>query len=58
MFDLSVRKAGWNLKPTVRPNGVAAQASGVFDLVAIDAAQYGEKGDAATHDGVDFAGFF
>jgi hypothetical protein len=31
---------------------------GVFDLVAINTAQYGEKGDAATHDGVDFAGFF
>jgi hypothetical protein len=31
---------------------------GVSHFVAIDTVQYGEKQDAATHDGVDFAGFF
>jgi hypothetical protein len=31
---------------------------GVLDFAAIDTAQYGEKRDAATHDGVDFAAFF
>jgi hypothetical protein len=30
----------------------------VSHIVAINSVQYGEKRDAATHDGVDSAGFF
>jgi hypothetical protein len=38
---------------TLRPNRVTAQAFGRGLLPAIDAFQYGEKPNAATHDGVE-----
>jgi hypothetical protein len=57
-----VRSFSWKAKTefeaTLRPNRVTAQASGRGILPAIGAVQYGEKPDAATHDGVEIAGFF
>jgi hypothetical protein len=56
-----VRSFSWKARTefdaTLRPNRVTAQASGHGILPAIDAAQYGEKLDAATHDDVEIAGF-
>jgi len=57
MFGLSPEKAKTEFEATLRPNRVTAQAFGRGILPAIGAAQYGEKPDAATHDGVEIAGF-
>jgi hypothetical protein len=50
------QEGGSEFDATLRPNRVTAQASGRGILPAIGAAQYGEKPDAATHDGVEMAG--
>jgi hypothetical protein len=53
MFGLSPKKAKTEFDVTLRPNRVTAQAFGRGLLPAIDAFQYGEKPNAATHDGVE-----